>query len=236
MGWWWSSAPNQGEAVSQTEPPRATSSQSPPNHMQSPEPTLPAHLKPISRDELAEAEFQSLLNSFQNESNPSTSSHSSQLSSSSSSTTTPPSASEHTYPPSSTPNNDSTEIPTNISPETLYPTTMSCRSAFDYAFFCQSFGGQWVNVYRYGELRSCSEHWSDFWFCMRTRSYSEEEKAKMVSDRYRKKAVKYKTGPSSEDVWDVRTEPVRGAFQGDLRALEKELKAAAQREKGEEGA
>ncbi|KAL2362177.1 hypothetical protein RJZ56_004920 [Blastomyces dermatitidis] len=238
MGWWWSSAPNQGEAVSQTEPPRAAPSQSPPDHMKSPEPTLPEHLKPVSRDELAEAELQSLLNSFQNESNTSTSSHSSQSSPSSSSTTTPPpSASEPTYyPPSSTSNNDSTEIPTNISPETLYPTTMSCRSAFDYAFFCQSFGGQWVNVYRYGELRSCSEHWSDFWFCMRTRSYSEEEKAKMISDRYRKKAVKYKTGPSSEDVWDVRTEPVRGAFQGDLRALEREMKAAAQREKGEEGA
>ncbi|PGG98133.1 hypothetical protein GX51_06982 [Blastomyces parvus] len=238
MGWLWSSAPNQGEAVSQTEPPRAATSQSPPNHMKSPEPTLPAHPKPISRDELAEAELQSLLNSFQNESNTSTSSHSSQLpssSSSSSSSTTPPSASEHAYPPSTTSSNDSIEDATNISPESLYPTTMSCRSAFDYAFFCQSFGGQWVNVYRYGELRSCSEHWSDFWFCMRTRSYSEEEKAKMVSDRYRKKAVKYKTGPSSEDVWDVRTEPIRDAFQGDLRALEEMMKAAAQREKREKG-
>src|SRR5438874_1603961 len=32
----------------------------------------------------------------------------------------------------------------DISPDSLYPTEISCRSAFDYAFFCQSFGGQFV--------------------------------------------------------------------------------------------
>ncbi|KKZ64603.1 hypothetical protein EMCG_09499 [[Emmonsia] crescens] len=238
MGWWWSSAPSQGEASSHTQTPRTTPSQSPHNHTEAPEPTLPAHLKPISRDELAEAELQSFLKSFQDKNHTSQSTHPSPSSSQSPSTQPPasqPTTTQPTLPPSPTLNNDSTENPANISPETLYPTTMSCRSAFDYAFFCQSFGGQWVNVYRYGELRSCSEHWSDFWFCMRTRSYSEEEKAKMVSDRYRKKAVKYKTGPSSEDVWDVRTEPVKGAFQGDLKALETEMKAAAEKEKGKEG-
>ncbi|OAX85035.1 hypothetical protein ACJ72_00595 [Emergomyces africanus] len=236
MGWWWSSAPNQGEASPQTPP-----LQSPPDHTDIPKPTLPAHAKPINRDELAEAELQSLLNSFQDGNNSPKSSYPSPSSTHSSSSSIPPSANppiipQSTLPPSPTSNNDSTEATANISPETLYPTTMSCRSAFDYAFFCQSFGGQWVNVYRYGELRSCSEHWSDFWFCMRTRSYSDEEKAKMISNRYRKKAVKYKTGPSSEDVWDVRTEPVRGAFQGDFKSLEREMmKAAADRENGKGG-
>ena len=46
----------------------------------------------------------------------------------------------------------STPIPADISPDALYPAEMSCRSALDYAMFCQSFGGQFVNVYRYGEL------------------------------------------------------------------------------------
>jgi Protein of unknown function (DUF3128) len=102
---------------------------------------------------------------------------------------------------------------------------MSCRSAFDYAFFCQSFGGQWVNVYRYGELRSCSEHWHNFWLCMKANAYPEEEgKKKMIRDHYRKKAIRYKTGPSSEDVWEVRTEPLRGAFEGDFAALERLMK------------
>jgi hypothetical protein len=125
-------------------------------------------------------------------------------------------------------NKDSTSTdppaPSSIVPESLYPDTMSCRSAFDYAFFCQSFGGQWVNVYRYGELRSCSEHWHNFWLCMKANTYPKEEGKRMIRDHYRKKAVKYKTGPSSEDVWEVRTEPLRGAFEGDFAALERQLK------------
>ncbi|KAG5292678.1 DUF3128 superfamily domain-containing protein [Histoplasma ohiense] len=228
MGWWWNSTPSQGESLSQPEPPRSTDSR---------EPAPRARPNPVmSRDELADLELATFIKSLRDgNDDTSQSSHppqppsSTPLSPSSKPTSTPPSPTRSTDP------TDPTETPANISPETLYPTSMSCRSAFDYAFFCQSLGGQWVNVYRYGELRSCSEHWSDFWFCMRTRSYSAEEKARMVADRYRRKAVKYKTGPSSEDVWDVRTEPVKGAFQGDLKALEREMmmKAAAQVGEGE---
>lgn len=82
-----------------------------------------------------------------------------------------------------------------------------------------------MNVYRYGELRSCSEHWENFWLCMKTKTYPDEERKKIIRDHYRKKAIKYKTGPSSEDVWELRTEPVKGAFQGDFAALEREMKA-----------
>jgi len=80
-----------------------------------------------------------------------------------------------------------------------------------------------VNVYRYGELRSCSEHWNNFWLCMKANTYPEEEGKKTIRDHYRKKAIKYKTGPSSEDVWEVRTEPLRGAFEGDFAALERQM-------------
>jgi Protein of unknown function (DUF3128) len=111
----------------------------------------------------------------------------------------------------------------DISPDSLYPTEISCRSAFDYAFFCQSFGGQFVNIYRYGTFRSCSNHWQDFWLCMRTRQWAKEDREREVADHYRKKAIKYKQGPSSEDVWEMRTEPVKDAFQGDLEALEREV-------------
>lgn len=82
-----------------------------------------------------------------------------------------------------------------------------------------------MNVYRYGELRSCSEHWDNFWLCMRTRSWSDDLRKKAIRAHNRKKAIKYKTGPSSEDVWDVRLERVRDAFQGDFAALEREIKA-----------
>jgi len=111
----------------------------------------------------------------------------------------------------------------DISPDSLYPTEIYCRSAFDYAFFCQSFGGQFVNVYRYGGFRSCSNHWQDFWLCMRTRNWKEKDRAKAIQDHYKKKAIKYKTGPSSEDVWEVRVEPIKDAFQGNLEALEAKI-------------
>jgi hypothetical protein len=113
--------------------------------------------------------------------------------------------------------------PEDISPDSLYPTEISCRSAFDYAFFCQSFGGQFVNIYRYGTFRSCSNHWQDFWLCMRTRSWDDKDRKKAIQDHYRQKSVKYKTGPSSEDVWEVRTEPARDAFQGNLEELERQI-------------
>ena len=114
--------------------------------------------------------------------------------------------------------------PSSIAPDSLYPDTMSCRSAFDYAFFCQSFGGQFVNYYRYGELRSCNEHWNNFWTCMKARAYSDEERRKVIRNLNREKTIKYRTGPSSEDVWSLRTEPVKDAFHGDFIALEKEMK------------
>lgn len=118
---------------------------------------------------------------------------------------------------------NTTPEPADISPDALYPSEMSCRSALDYAMFCQSFGGQFVNVYRFGEFRSCKNHWSDFWLCMRTRSWDEGEKARAIQDHYKKKAVKWKTGPSSEDVWDVRKEPVKDAFQESLEDLESKI-------------
>jgi hypothetical protein len=90
----------------------------------------------------------------------------------------------------------------------LLPRTMSCRVAFDEAFYCNSFGGRFNDLYRYGTLRSCSENWNNFWFCMRTRGYSEREKEAAIKEHYRRKeTMKYaKTlgKESSEGVWKSR--------------------------------
>lgn len=95
--------------------------------------------------------------------------------------------------------------------EALLPTEMSCRQAFDLAWSCNSLGGQFNSVYRYGSMRSCSEHWDDFWFCMRTKSYTGELKENMVRAHYREKDhAKYGPGrPSSEDVWESRGQKVQ---------------------------
>lgn len=50
---------------------------------------------------------------------------------------------------------------------------------------------------------------------MRTKSQPEEKRSRMIQEHYRQRDAKYKLGPSSEDVWQVRTEPVEGAFERD---------------------
>ncbi|CAG8978246.1 hypothetical protein HYALB_00009143 [Hymenoscyphus albidus] len=107
------------------------------------------------------------------------------------------------------------------SPETLQslllPQTLSCRTAFDEAFYCNSFGGKFTDLYRHGEFRACSENWSKFWFCMRTRTFSSPQKENEIREFYRKREEgKYGRGrPSSEDVWESRERRVEWgtAFQ-----------------------
>jgi hypothetical protein len=116
-------------------------------------------------------------------------------------------------------------FPTDINSESVYPISIHCKSAFDFAMFCSAFGGQWVNVYRYGTYRSCSNHWDDFYLCMRTRNWDEKDRAKAIKEHYQKKAVKWKTGPSSEDIWEVRTEPApKDFFQHNLEELEEKVR------------
>jgi len=106
--------------------------------------------------------------------------------------------------------------------ESFYASTMKCSQCFDLAYYCSSAGGQLNNVYRYGALRSCSDLWAQWRFCMRTKAMGEETKRKRIREFNREKAARYKIGRSSEDVWEVRTEPVENAFSRPLGALEDE--------------
>lgn len=201
MGWWWTSSLQKDDTRNKTTPP-SNSSEPAPQSVPPP--------KELTPDEQADLEFSQILASLQEAEAASSSkatNGSSPLNGNAADATAP------------------SEPSSSIAPESLYADEMSCRTAFDYAFFCQSFGGQFVNVYRYGELRSCSEHWDNFWLCMKTRSWSDNLRKKAIRAHNVKKAIKYKTGPSSEDVWDVRLEPDREAFQGDFAALEREMKA-----------
>ncbi|KAI9885307.1 MAG: 70-kilodalton heat shock protein [Watsoniomyces obsoletus] len=123
---------------------------------------------------------------------------------------------QHTATPhtsQTSPSTSSTSTSKSIAPDSLYPTEMICREKFDEAFYCQSPGGQIVNVYRYGGLKDCRAHWGAFWFCMKMKSRSPGERQRRVQDFYRQREVKYKLGPSSEDVWALRKEPFLGAFR-----------------------
>jgi hypothetical protein len=103
----------------------------------------------------------------------------------------------------------------------LYPETMSCREAFDTAMHCRGPGGQFINLYRYGEFRQCSEQWSQFWFCMRTRTKPDAVKRELIQDFYRhKEAAKYADSPNSEDIWEQRTQRLERAFDADLSKID----------------
>lgn len=205
MGWWWSNK-DPTRTVAPTQKPLATSAQVSQQEQPAPQPGNISPLddsqsrKPLlTREEESAQELISWLKEIQSEGEDRKSSTSKSQSLTSGLS------------------------PEDITPDSLYPTQISCRSAFDYAFFCQSFGGQFVNIYRYSTFRSCANHWEDFWLCMRTRNWDEKDRKKAIQDHYRQKAVKYKMGPSSEDVWEVRIEPARDAFQGNLEELERQI-------------
>jgi len=104
----------------------------------------------------------------------------------------------------------------DITPEALYPRSMSCRQAFDQAFYCQSLGGKFNDIYRHGHLNSCSEQWGAFWFCMRVRQYADKDKQEVIKEFYKERdAKRHQQFGSSEDIWEIRTKGVEKAFWKD---------------------
>ena len=161
-------------------PPASESSEAP----------APKYKKALSRDELAEAELAEFMAEIAAEDQPKK-----------------PKYKRNAVLPTNNPGG-SPNGPSLTLEDSLYPTNMSCREAFDAAFYCQSMGGKFNDVYRYGGIQSCSDHWKSFWFCMRSKSYPDEQRGDMIRDHYKKKDLKYKLGPSSEDIWEGRDQKV----------------------------
>ncbi|KAL2041826.1 hypothetical protein N7G274_005610 [Stereocaulon virgatum] len=182
---------------------------------------------PPSRDQTADAELRAFLESLQEGYASSNSKHPQQTSN--------PTA--ETSQSSSTRPSQESDL---ITPTKIHPSTLSCHTAFDTAFYCASLGGQFTSLYRYGQLRRCSQEWSDFWFCMRTNRgfMSDEERENRIVEWgiKREREKYYKEGKlSSEDVWEARRKTVpRSAMQGDLEAvLEERRREAVGRGEGE---
>lgn len=62
-------------------------------------------------------------------------------------------------------------------------------------------------------MRSCSDLWAQWRFCMRTKTMGEEERKRRVWEWNREKEVRRRVGRNSEEVWGLRTE---GAPEGAL--------------------
>ncbi|KAF1812215.1 hypothetical protein P152DRAFT_449495 [Eremomyces bilateralis CBS 781.70] len=127
---------------------------------------------------------------------------------------TPPQTTTSTS--TTTPSSSTTTPPSPLRTATL-PTTLSCRASFDSAFYCQSLGGKFNDIYRHGALRSCSDHWAEFWFCMRIKSKDENYKKEAVRDYFEsRERERYGAGKrSSEEVWEGRRERVGRAWDWD---------------------
>lgn len=190
MGWLWSSSTAATPSAAQGNAPQ--NSQLEPDHaaapQQAPSPKAPTH------DEIIDKELQSFLQELEAGSKPS--------------------STKYNRVPTQPPSLDGSHPTASDEPlgDQILPTTMSCRDAFDAAFYCNSMGGQFNHLYRYGSVGSCSENWNDFWFCMRTRTHGDREKQEAIKARYRDKvARKYPRGEfgrSSEDVWKSRDKKV----------------------------
>lgn len=207
MGWLWSSAPsgantppertpdaNAERGFALTEEQRQRIFGKPSN--------LPSGTPTFRQD--SDKEIEAFFNSFDTSAKP-----------------TPTSSSDPAEPDSTTspipaPSRINPDGTLSIAPEHLYPRTMSCRQAFDQAFYCQSLGGKFNDIYRYGHLQPCTEQWNAFWFCMRNRTLPMKNKEEVVAAWYedREKRKKAEFG-SSEDVWPLRETAVERAFWRD---------------------
>jgi hypothetical protein len=163
MGWLWSSSASPAEA---SKPPELNPSTAAPQSQHNSSAPLDSESQSVvpkrqpTRDEIAESEFRSILEELEAD--------------------VRLSSTKYNHVPKAPPKHQTITQPSNLTlEEELLPTEMSCRQAFDAAFYCQSLGGQFNNLYRYGGIRSCSENWKDFWFCMRMKSYTPEQKESM---------------------------------------------------------
>ncbi|PVH89770.1 hypothetical protein DL98DRAFT_508025 [Cadophora sp. DSE1049] len=201
MGWLWStSVPAAPSSTQENNSPIPTQSSTQPSPSTSiPPPTE----KPASRDDLAEQELANFLKELDADIRPSSTKYNRVP-------RNPPSSNHQSQPQSSS--TQSTAASNEPLAEQLLPTTMSCRTAFDEAFYCNSFGGRWNDLYRYGTLKSCSDNWNNFWFCMRTRTYGDRQKEAAVKEHYRQReSSKYSKElgkESSEDIWKSRDKKV----------------------------
>ncbi|KAI9742501.1 MAG: hypothetical protein M1818_004035 [Claussenomyces sp. TS43310] len=191
MGWLWSSTPpTEAIVTAQTSQPNPA----PPSPSSTSPSSLPSQTskQQSRRDDIAEAELRAFLEELEADVRPSSSKYN-----------RVPQPTPPPLDPSPLSRARAPTLSTSLE-EDLLPAEMSCRQAFDSAFYCQSLGGQFNNLYRHGGIRNCSDHWNEFWFCMKTKSTGDEQRADMIRDYYRRKGLKYKLGPSSEDVWQVR--------------------------------
>jgi len=94
----------------------------------------------------------------------------------------------------------------------VHPTTEdvpSCMKLFDDFLACNILGVQMKSLYRYGEMSKCGSKMEDFKFCMSNKSLHPEERRDAWIQRRADWWAKRRITKSSEDIWELRTEPLK---------------------------
>ncbi|WVR08924.1 hypothetical protein IAU60_005983 [Kwoniella sp. DSM 27419] len=95
--------------------------------------------------------------------------------------------------------------------ELQYPTTEEvpgCMTLLDEFLMCYALAPQLRSMYRHGEFRDCTWKWQDFKYCLSLKSESPEERRELWIKRRADWWARRRVSGSSEDVWDIRREPL----------------------------
>ncbi|KAI0311709.1 hypothetical protein OF83DRAFT_1068362 [Amylostereum chailletii] len=94
----------------------------------------------------------------------------------------------------------------------LHPTTddiPSCMSLFDDFLTCNMLSSQFKSLYRHGEMARCAGRFHAFKFCMsNNRLHPEQKRDEWIHHRAEWWARR-RLGASSENVWEIRREPLK---------------------------
>ncbi|KAF8893845.1 hypothetical protein BD779DRAFT_1503710 [Infundibulicybe gibba] len=93
----------------------------------------------------------------------------------------------------------------------LHPTPSDipgCIRLFDDYLSCNVIRSQIKSLYRYGERPECSPKMEEFKFCMSLKSMHEEERREAWIRRRAEWWANRRLAKSSEDVWNIREEPL----------------------------
>ncbi|KAI0812665.1 hypothetical protein BC629DRAFT_1474658 [Irpex lacteus] len=84
----------------------------------------------------------------------------------------------------------------------------SCMTLLDTFLSCHLLNNQMKFLYRYGHMAECAQKAEDFKFCLSNKSLHEEERYEAWIRHRAEWWAKRRLAKSSEDVWEVRSEPL----------------------------
>jgi len=84
-----------------------------------------------------------------------------------------------------------------------------CMTLFDDFLACNILGFQLKSLYRHGHMSVCGPKMEEFKYCMSLKSMHPEEKRDAWIRRRAEWWANRRLARSSEDVWDIRTEPLK---------------------------